>query len=74
MGLQQLPEKKPRPSFYSRLFSRSWPLPASPGGWIPHADLNNLGPYPAINEGEGTATKRSGDGVDAAQAALEEED
>lgn len=38
-GIQALPEEKPRPSLYSRLFTHREKKPTIPGtgGWIPHA-------------------------------------
>ncbi|KAG6364228.1 hypothetical protein INS49_005826 [Diaporthe citri] len=75
--IQVLPEEKPRPSFYSRLFSRNRPLPevpSAPGGWIPRPGINQRELGAPFHEDEGIATEYDGDAVDDVQAYLEDED
>lgn len=75
--IQPLKEKEPRPSFYSRLFSRNTPLPDVPspgGGWIPPPGIDRRELGSPFHEDEGIANEYDGDAVDDVQAYLEDED
>ena len=78
MDIRPLPVKKPRPSFYSRLFSRNRPLASDHAGVLADGfiipDPPIAGPTSLIDEDEGTLYEYDGDAVEETEDHPEDED